>query len=249
MANGDVAAAAGLEVFVGTQDIRLGYDNDNVRGDELGAHLISGTHPASAITSGTFDAARIPSLDAAKITTGTFSATQIPSLDGAKITTGTITRPTSTTSACTFSGGLYGGTGSERTVIGSTGVIVSPYTRNHTISSSYSAVYADGSGYFGILASAKRFKQNIIDSAVSVENLYKVRLRDYRYKQAVKESGTDAPVELGVIAEELIELGLERFVVFDPSGAPFSVNYQALSTALFAVVQNLNERLTVLESK
>jgi hypothetical protein len=37
MANGDAAAAAGLAVFASTQDRRQGYDNDNIRGDEIAA--------------------------------------------------------------------------------------------------------------------------------------------------------------------------------------------------------------------
>lgn len=51
MANGDGAAAAGLAVFSGVQDHALGYDNDNVRGDELAAHMVDGGHPWSKITS------------------------------------------------------------------------------------------------------------------------------------------------------------------------------------------------------
>lgn len=48
------------------------------------------THAAADVTSGQFDAARIPSLDASKIATGTLSSDRIPGLDGSKITTGTI---------------------------------------------------------------------------------------------------------------------------------------------------------------
>lgn len=50
MAIGDSAAAAGLAVFAPTQDKRLGYQNDNVRGDELATHMTNGTHPANKIT-------------------------------------------------------------------------------------------------------------------------------------------------------------------------------------------------------
>lgn len=35
MAKGDKAAARGLAVYPSTQDRRLGYENDNERGDEL----------------------------------------------------------------------------------------------------------------------------------------------------------------------------------------------------------------------
>jgi hypothetical protein len=39
MAIGDKAAAAGLVVYPATQDVRLGYENDNQRGDELATHM------------------------------------------------------------------------------------------------------------------------------------------------------------------------------------------------------------------
>lgn len=47
------------------------------------------THSASDITSGTFAAARIPSLAASKITSGVFDVARIPDLDASKITSGT----------------------------------------------------------------------------------------------------------------------------------------------------------------
>lgn len=40
MANGDVARAAGLAVFSRNQDVNQGAENDNTRGDELGALLL-----------------------------------------------------------------------------------------------------------------------------------------------------------------------------------------------------------------
>jgi len=46
------------------------------------------TQLASNILSGTFDAARIPNLDASKTTTGTFNAARIPNLDASKTTSG-----------------------------------------------------------------------------------------------------------------------------------------------------------------
>ena len=51
--------------------------------------LSSHTHAAADITSGTFAAARIPSLNASKITAGTFADGRIPNLATSKITSGT----------------------------------------------------------------------------------------------------------------------------------------------------------------
>ena len=39
MANGEAAAAKGLAVFAPIQDHAQGYDNDNIRGDELAAEI------------------------------------------------------------------------------------------------------------------------------------------------------------------------------------------------------------------
>jgi hypothetical protein len=47
------------------------------------------SHAAGDVTSGTFDAARIPSLSASKITSGTFNSARIPNLDASKISSGT----------------------------------------------------------------------------------------------------------------------------------------------------------------
>jgi hypothetical protein len=41
MANGDTAASHGLAVWPGTQDRRLGYDDLNIRGDEIAAVMDS----------------------------------------------------------------------------------------------------------------------------------------------------------------------------------------------------------------
>lgn len=44
MANGDIAASAGLPVVSPTADIREGFDEINLTRDEVASHMISGTH-------------------------------------------------------------------------------------------------------------------------------------------------------------------------------------------------------------
>lgn len=65
--------------------------------DAYGRVTAKGTHThtigslaASAVTSGAFDAARIPNLNASKINAGTFDAARIPSLNASKINAGTL---------------------------------------------------------------------------------------------------------------------------------------------------------------
>lgn len=243
MATGDVAAAAGLQVFVGTQDIKLGYNNDNVRGDELGAHLISGTHPASAITSGTFDEARIPTLTAAKI----------PDLDAAKITTGAIAA-----ARITYVNGsaIYGNV--DTATHGSGYVRASSLITPGTLLAagvlttglgSWTSVVTNSSGYLGYASSNRASKQNITDTAIDPDAALNVRVVDFKYRADVKELGEEAPLNVGVIAEQLLECGLDQLVIFDDAGKVRGVHYERLALVLFPTVQELARRLTVLESK
>jgi len=75
MANGDAAAAAGMDTVAGTADLRQGYDEINKTRDYQAAHQTSGTHPASAITTGVLAEARIPDLPGSKISSAVPSAT------------------------------------------------------------------------------------------------------------------------------------------------------------------------------
>lgn len=62
MATGDAAAAAGLQVFAFSQDKRLGYVNDNQRGDEIAAEIAARAAADTALTG-----AVALKLDAAKV--------------------------------------------------------------------------------------------------------------------------------------------------------------------------------------
>lgn len=78
MANGDAAAAAGMDVVPGTSDLRQGYDEINKSRDYAAAHQTTGTHDAAAIASGTLASARIPGLDADKIVSGVIDSSRLP---------------------------------------------------------------------------------------------------------------------------------------------------------------------------
>jgi hypothetical protein len=59
MAIGDKAAAKGLVVYPNTQDKRLGYQNDNQRGDELADEITARTTAVATLTASKLDAAKV----------------------------------------------------------------------------------------------------------------------------------------------------------------------------------------------
>ena len=53
----------------------------------------------------------------------------------------------------------------------------------------------------------------------------------------------------GVVAEDLIDAGLELFVHFDESGDPMSVMYDRIGPALIPIIRRLRDRVDALETK
>lgn len=134
------------------------------------------------------------------------------------------------------------------------------------------AASVDSAGNFGYVASSRRFKTNIVaanlDPAVVVqigvkhfEYIAEVAERDRRASldPADPEFDADYPVsvQLGVIAEDLMELGLRDFVFWEADGVtPAGVHYEMLALAVLTVVQaqagqlsRLEARMSALEAK
>ena len=89
----------------------------------------------------------------------------------------------------------------------------------------------------------------VVSTAIDVDAVRKIDVVDFRYKSAVKEHGDDAVLEVGVIAEQLLELGLDQFVFFDDAGQPAGVHYEMLSVAVLKLVQAQADRLDSLEAR
>jgi hypothetical protein len=104
------------------------------------------------------------------------------------------------------------------------------------------------------LSSSQRYKSNIQDAEFDYEALLEAKVRTFKNKQDIEEVGEDAAeVTYGYIAEELHDLGLTDFVVYenDENGnpRPESVNYMSMALASHAMIKRQDAQLKSLEAR
>lgn len=108
-------------------------------------------------------------------------------------------------------------------------------------------VYASSSqGRLGYVTSSLATKQQIKDLDIDVSAVLAVQPKSFKYNVDVEEFGDEAPEAVGFIAEQLDELGLDKFVNY-VDGKPNSITYGKFVVALLAVVKQLNDRIETLE--
>lgn len=231
MADGDAAAALGMDTVAGTEDKRDGWKGINRAMDYLAAHLTAGTHPASSITSGTLPVVR----------GGTGGATAA----AARAALGIVASNISTT-ASSVQGDLDYIAGLAVDVQNG---LLSPAVYSRTLSTAYRSLSVRSDGVLGYVASSRRFKQDIRSAEFSPEQLRGIRVVSYRYREAVKLHGDDAALEIGLIAEEVDALGLSWLVDYDEKGRPFGVLYDRLALAVLALAQAQQQQLDALAAR
>jgi len=122
------------------------------------------------------------------------------------------------------------------------------YGNNITGSGGYRAAYVSIAGEAGYVPSSRQFKRDIEPAEINGEDVLGIRLVKYRYKEAVKQHGNDAPTDVGVIAEEVDELGLSFLIEYDEEGRPLGFKYERLALAVLAAVQAIEKRVSALEA-
>lgn len=230
MANGDAAAAKGMDVVAGSADRRLGYDEINKTRDYVAAEIdartaavagkaaASHTHAAADVTSGTLATARIPNLNASIITAGTLSSARLPS------------------------------------TLEANGPTDSAYARSATGSSWY-AVWMNSSNQFMRNTSSCRYKVGI--RPLELDTAAILALEPVTYHRKGQAEGTR---EIGLIAERCVEVpGLVSWdqhrdragkVIEGSEWRPEAVRYeQVLPVLLLHVIREQNARLDRLEQR
>lgn len=104
------------------------------------------------------------------------------------------------------------------------------------------------------LSSSERYKTDIRDAEFDYEALLAAKVRTFRNKQDVEQLGAEnAELTYGYIAEELHDLGLTDFVVYqddeDGTPRPESVNYMSMALASHAMLKAQHDRLSALEAR
>ena len=102
--------------------------------------------------------------------------------------------------------------------------------------------------------SDERFKQDIVDSGSQWDDIKAMRVRKYRRKNMVATEGDNAPVEIGVIAQELEASGMSGLVKTKPKDDENkeefkTVKYTVLYMKAVKALQEAMARIETLEAK
>lgn len=134
------------------------------------------------------------------------------------------------------------------------GLLDSNDTYGNDITTTRRAMWISSLGVMGWASSSRTKKQDIIAANLDPAAILSIEPKHFRYIKAVEEMGDEAPIEVGMIAEDLHEAGLVSFVDYGADGDVEGIHYSTYVVALQVVVRDqaakiaaLTERLDRLE--
>jgi len=101
-------------------------------------------------------------------------------------------------------------------------------------------------GLFQIQTSSRRWKENIVDvDAATLAAAKRLKARHFNSKHEADNN----KLLLGMIAEEVEETGLDCAVEYDTDGLPLAIDWNAITAALLARLEDAERRIAELESR
>lgn len=267
MANGDAAAAAGMDVVASTDDRRDGYDEINKTRDYI-AQRTSAVQPVNKGGTGATTAASARTnlgINWGNLS-GKPSAFPPSSHEHERIfknghqlyltENGTMSHYVGATRIFGWSSEGVMNAG-EVPATRLTGTVDRPVSTSgggrfgaawgNNITSERRAVWMEADGTLGHTASSERYKKNIQPApALTDAQFAALQVVTFQWRAAVSAGDH---MEVGMIAEHLDALGLEWAVFYDEQGQPEGIHYDRIVLAVIPYVQQLAARVEALEAK
>jgi hypothetical protein len=127
------------------------------------------------------------------------------------------------------------------------------WARSFTPEDSHRPVYVNSAStlFVGANVSSLRYKNNITNAEIDTENFLKTRVVNFYYNDELRDLETQ-PVKqrhVGLIAEELDELGLSDLLVYDDQGRPDILKKDSIPFYLLKVCQDQEAKIKALEDR
>jgi hypothetical protein len=110
-------------------------------------------------------------------------------------------------------------------------------------------VLVNVNGTLGTSSSSVRFKENIEPLPYLPADILKIRPITFRYQADHLEEDSERPVEVGLIAEEVAELGFEELIYRDKENQAEGIAYEKLAVLLVKVCQDQQTQLDALSAR
>lgn len=114
----------------------------------------------------------------------------------------------------------------------------SVFVSSATTSNSPNVELADGFAVLRRSTSSRRYKTDL-DHYTSPRTILDLKPRTYRDKAEAEADPDTARSHVGLVAEEVHDLGLHEYVTYDSDGNPDAVRYDRLAVGLLGIVQDL----------
>jgi hypothetical protein len=101
----------------------------------------------------------------------------------------------------------------------------------------------------GTSTSSRRWKEDITALPYAVADILKLDPILFRYIESHVEPDADRPLEIGLIAEDVAELGFDQLIYRDKDGHPDGIAYEKIAVLLLKVCQDQQTQLDALSAR